>query len=195
MAKHRIENVTKKTDIRIKKKKWISIIAPKDFNEVEIGETLCERPEQAVGRTVVANLSSLINDPKKQHVQVRLRVKSVQNDKAFTEIAGYELSGAYVKKVIRRIGGKMEDSFLASTKDNVKFRIKPLLMTRHKIYKSTLNDIRIRTREHIISEFKNMDMHAALAAVIQNKLQKDIRDNVKKIYPVSLSEIRKLELQ
>src|SRR3989344_428499 len=191
MAKHRIENATKKTDIRIKKKRWISLVAPKDFNEVEIGETLCERPEQAVGRTIIVNLSSLTNDPKKQNVQVRLKIISVQNDRALTELVGYELSGAYVKKVIRRTGGKMEDSFIVCTKDNAQFRIKPLLMTRHKIYKSTLNDIRLKTREHITSEFKNMDTPTALAAVIQNKLQRDIKDSVKKIYPVSLSEIRK----
>ena len=195
MAKHRIENATKKTDIKLKKKRWLILIAPKDFNEVEIGETLCERPEQVVGRTILMSLSSLLNDPKKQHVQVRLRVASTHDDKAFTEIIGYELSGAYVKKAIRRIGGKVEDSFVAVTKDNTSFRVKPLLMTRHKIYKSTLNDIRLKAREHIIADFKAMDTPTALAAVFHNKLQKDLRESIKKIYPVSLSEIRKLERQ
>ncbi|MEK6813026.1 MAG: hypothetical protein AABX86_02850, partial [Nanoarchaeota archaeon] len=148
-----------------------------------------------VGRTVLVSLSSLTNDPKKQNVQVRLRVTSVQNDKAFTELTGYELSGAYVKKVIKRVGGKIEDSFTVITKDNIAYCIKPLLMTRHKTYKSTLNDIRLKIREHLTADFKAMDSPAALAAVLQNKLQKDMRDVVKKIYPLSLSEIRKLERQ
>ncbi len=195
MAKHRIENATKKTDIKLKKKRWVTLIAPKDFHEVELGEALCEKPEQVVGRTVLVSLSSLTNDPKKQNVQVRLRVTSVQNDKAFTELTGYELSGAYVKKVIKRVGGKIEDSFTVITKDNIAYCIKPLLMTRHKTYKSTLNDIRLKIREHLTADFKAMDSPAALAAVLQNKLQKDMRDVVKKIYPLSLSEIRKLERQ
>ena len=193
MAKHRIENVTKKTDIKMKKKRWISILAPAAFNSQELGETTCERPEQLVGRKLVINLMSLTNDPKKQNVQVHFKIVNVTNDKAETQIVGCELSGAYVKKVIRRSGGKVEDSFAVTTKDNVKFQVKPLLMTRHKIYKSTLNDMQLKAREYIQNDFKNMDAEVALQAILMNKLQKETRENVRKIYPVSLCEIRKLE--
>ncbi|MDO8556545.1 MAG: hypothetical protein Q7R96_05235 [Nanoarchaeota archaeon] len=193
MAKHRIENVTKKTDIKLKKKRWLTIVAPTSFNSQELGETTCERPEQLIGRKLVINLMSLTNDPKKQNVQVEFKIVNVANDQAETQIVGYELSGAYVKKVIRRSGGKVEDSFSVVTKDNITFQIKPLLMTRHKIYKSTLNDMRLKAREHIQNDFKTMDAETALQSVMMNKLQKETREDVKKIYPVSLCEIRKLE--
>ncbi|MDO8628425.1 MAG: hypothetical protein Q7R56_01590 [Nanoarchaeota archaeon] len=194
MAKHRIENATKKTDIKLKKKQWVALLAPQLFNNIEVGETICERTEQLVGRNVIINLMTLTNDPKKQNVDVHLKIKTITEGKAMTEMTGYELSGAYVKKIIRRSGGKIEDSFPVTTKDNVTFQIKPLLMTKSKTYKSTLNSMRLQVREHITQDFKNMDTLTALTAIIQNKLQKETRESVKKIYPASVCEIRKLEI-
>ncbi|HLD13009.1 MAG TPA: hypothetical protein VJB87_05480 [Candidatus Nanoarchaeia archaeon] len=194
MAKHRIENATKKTDVKLKKKIWIALQAPAIFNNMEVGETICERPEQLVGRNMAINLMTLTNDPKKQNVDVHLKIKSISEGKANTELVGYELSGAYVKKIIRRSGGKIEDSFPVTTKDNITFQIKPLLMTKSKTYKSTLNSMRLQVREHITQDFKNMDAQTAFLAVIQNKLQKETRESVKKIYPASVCEIRRLEL-
>ena len=45
----------KKTVDKWKKKKWFKIIAPKQFNEVVLGETPAEKETQVINRVVEAS--------------------------------------------------------------------------------------------------------------------------------------------
>ncbi|MEK6904751.1 MAG: hypothetical protein AABW87_04120 [Nanoarchaeota archaeon] len=192
MAKHKKEGITK-AEIKIKKKKWVSILAPKEFNNVEVGESICEDISQLVGRKLIVSLMSLTNDPKKQNIKVHLKITDVKNEKANTEIVGYELSGAYIRRITRRSGGKIEDSFLVISKDNVQFRVKPLIIARYYTKRSVLSDIRELVRKNLTEGFKNMNAADLINSIMHNKVQKDIRDAANKIYPVGMCEIKKLE--
>src|SRR3989344_1941834 len=64
------EQVSKKV-----KKRWIPMVASKEFDHVVLGETYVDDPEKAVGKVVRVNLMSLTNDPKKQSKTV-LMVKA-----------------------------------------------------------------------------------------------------------------------
>lgn len=194
MAKHKKEGVTK-AEVKVKKKKWVSILAPKDFDSVEVGETICEDSSQLAGRKLIVNMMNLTNDPKKQNIKAHLKITDVKNDRAHTELTGYELSGAYIKRVTRRSGGKIEDSFLAVSKDNIKFRIKPLIITRYDTNRRTLNGIRKLVKENLLNEFKNMGAKDIIGSILHNKVQKTMREKANKVYPVGICEIRKLEIK
>jgi len=78
---------------------WYKILAPKVFNEQEIGQTL---GSNLVGRVVKLPLSRLIDDITKQHIHLFLRLKEVEDGVVRTEIKGYELSRAYLARLVRR---------------------------------------------------------------------------------------------
>ena len=74
-----VKKITK--ELRKRKKKWIVLVAPREFNNSEIGESLCSEPKELIGRVVAVNLSSLVNDPRKQNIKVRFRVNDVKVEK------------------------------------------------------------------------------------------------------------------
>lgn len=191
MAKHRKEDV-KKSEVKKKKKIWVSIFAPQQFNNLEIGETLCEEPKQLIGRKINVNLMTLTNDPKKQNVRLNFKVKEVKGEKVEAEVVGYELNSSHVKRVVRRGSEKIDDSFLVETKDNIKYRIKPLLLTRYETKRSILSAIRAKMREIAVENFKKNDSVTMLNLIVSNTFQREAKDAIKKIYPIAICEIRML---
>ncbi|MBI2659050.1 hypothetical protein HYX05_03050 [Candidatus Woesearchaeota archaeon] len=50
---------------KLKKKQWFQIIAPKQFENAVIGETLVYSPSQMLGKTLSHSLMNLTNDMKR----------------------------------------------------------------------------------------------------------------------------------
>ena len=180
-------------EVRKKKKKWIALVAPREFNNLEIGESLCSEPKELIGKVVAVNLSSLISDPRKQNIRIRFRVNDVKEEKATTEIIGYEILPAYIKRVVRRGRGKIEDSFICESKDKVRMRIKPLILTKNKTKKSILSTLRKMTREFFIKNLENVNYSEVIRALIANKFQREIKNYLKKVYPIAICEIKILK--
>ena len=67
-----------KTTIKVKKKKWFEIVAPKLFDERVIGETTALEPDKLIGKPVLINLMALTNDPRKQNVSIKFNIESVK---------------------------------------------------------------------------------------------------------------------
>jgi len=74
----------KKTTDKWKKKAWYTIVAPDEFESKEIGETIVEKPENLVGRTIIITGRELANQPKKQHVQLKFKIRETKGNKAFS---------------------------------------------------------------------------------------------------------------
>ncbi|PIN73801.1 hypothetical protein COV22_01385, partial [Candidatus Woesearchaeota archaeon CG10_big_fil_rev_8_21_14_0_10_47_5] len=84
-----------------KKKKWITILAPKLFGGV-LGESCVTESSEAMSKTVNANLMSLTNDIKHQAINIKFKVTEIVGDKAATEPVSYEFSPAAIKRIVRR---------------------------------------------------------------------------------------------
>ena len=174
------------------KKKWIKIVAPKILNHVEVGETLCSDNKKVIGRVFEVNIGSLTNDLKRSYMKLKLRINEIKGEQANTEVIGYDTVKAYIKKTIRKNRSKVEDSFIAECKDKVKVRIKPLIVTRYKAKRSVLTGLRKKTREFLLENCKKLSFEQLVSFVINNKLQRDLRKVLKKIFPLAVSEIRML---
>ena len=59
---------------RKKRKKWYTVLATKDLQELYLGETLAEEPQELLGRHLHLNLMTLLNDPKKQSITVHFAI-------------------------------------------------------------------------------------------------------------------------
>ena len=87
-----------KTTIK-KKKKWIAIIAPKELKNVELGETPTYNLNSLIGKTIKTSLMALTQNIKQQNVKLTFSVNEVKEEKAYTEVTGYELSQSFIKRI------------------------------------------------------------------------------------------------
>lgn len=175
---------------RRKKKTWFNIVTPKEFGNYVIGETSAFEPQQLVGRNVKVSLMNLINDPKKQNIQITFKIKNVSDKNAVTEITAYELLPIYVKRMMRKGRKKIEISFTAETKDKVKIVMKPVIITRTKTQRSKLSMIRKLAKEFIIEKVKTQDLTDVLNDTISTKMQRELKEKIKKIYPLAVCEFK-----
>ena len=116
--------------IKVKKKKWYPILAPRTFNESVIGETPATDAESIVGKIVSANLMNLTGDMKKQNINMKFVVTEIKGDHAHTETSRYQMIPALIKQLVRRRRDRIDDSIICKTKDNKIINIKPIILTR-----------------------------------------------------------------
>lgn len=100
----------------------------------------------------------------------------------------------FLKRVTRKGTNYVEDSFSAEC-DNARIRIKPFLITRRKVSRKVRKALREKAREEIISYVKDKTFETIFDDVIKNNLQKPLSLKLKKIYPLSLCEIRVLNVE
>lgn len=176
---------TKAQELKKKKKKWIPILAGKEFNNQEIGETYLEEPEQALGRFVEANLMMLTRDSKKQNFNVKFKISEVKNNQAYAELIGYSMQVAQLKRTTKKGKNKVDDSMGYKTKDDVNIVIKPILISKALTYKTTLKMLRQHTRGFLVNYTKNNTYANIMRDIVNGNLQKDIKGSLKKYYPVT----------
>lgn len=181
------------TQIAKKKKKWFSIIAGPEFNNAEVGETLANEDTKITGRTLEVNLANITQDPKSQNIKVKFRIKEVKGNEAHSEFISYKMLSTYVKRVIRPAKEKVDDSFQYETKDNAKIVMKTLILTKAKTKHSILSNLRNKSHELLRDYCKKIDYKNLIIDLVSHNLQKDLKNALKKVYPLSVCEIRMME--
>ena len=180
---------------KLKKKQWFSIIAPKQFNDAVIGETLVYEPQAMLGKTLSHSLMNLTNDIKRQNVNIHFKVVEIDGDKAKTSIIGYEIIPSSIKRFVRRNSVKMDLSFACDAADNVPLRVKPLIITRADVKGSVAAKMRNSIAQFLIKSIKKMTYDEVLNDLISHKMQSIMRESLNKIYPVKVCEIRYMGIE
>ncbi|MBS3149286.1 hypothetical protein J4455_01150 [Candidatus Woesearchaeota archaeon] len=176
-----------------KKRKWYKILGSQEFNNPEIGETLSSDPNLILKKTTQVYLNTLTNDPKNQNIKIIFSVNKIENDIAYSELIRYELVQAFIRRVVRRDRNKIDDSFIAETKDNLKVRIKPIVMTKNQTKGIIVTKIRKEIRDNLLKNIKTLDLKELFMNTINHSLQNSLRESIKKIYPIASCEVRILE--
>jgi len=184
----------KKSAVKVVKKKWVSLYASAEFNKQRIGETYVVETKDAVGKNLTVNLMALTMDPKKQNLSVSFISEKIQGDGVFCRCIGYRMSSVSMKKIVRRNRTKVADSFIVKTKDGKDIRIKPLLIARGHASKATCTDLRKKARAYIAVSVNQMTYSQFITETIQRRFQRRLQDLLKKIYPLSVCEIRAFQL-
>jgi len=103
-----------------------------------------------------------------------------------------KLMPSYLKRMVRKGTNYIEDSFSAETKD-AQVRIKPFLVTRRKVSRAIRKALREKAKEEIINYIETKKTDEIFQEILKNILKKIISLKLKKIYPLSLCEIRVLK--
>jgi ribosomal protein S3AE len=186
--------IKKKTKSKVVKKKWYNIVAPKVFNEAQVGEILLAEPEAAKGRGMRVSLMTILGDPSKQNQAVNLKLTTFSDNKYSTEITGYKLLPAAVKRMIRRNRDKVDDSFVLKTKDGKLARIKPVVVTRGKTTNSVLTAMRKYIRAYLAKYVANVTFDELIRDIIGKRMQIDLAKLLKKFHPIGIFDIRMINL-
>ena len=179
-------------NLKKKKKKWISLLSTKDFGNVELGETFVDENEKVIGKVVCANMMNLTRDMKKQNVQLYFIVKEITNNEAHTELYAYEMVPAFLKRVTKKAKERVDHSFELLSQDNITFRIKPIMMTKGIAHHSVATSLRKAVQDSIAATAKKTTFADLMKSVIAGNLQKDLKLELKKIYPLNSCMIKSL---
>ena len=184
------EQVTK-----LKKKQWYPIIAPKQFNEAVIGETLVYEPQAMIGKTLSHSLMNLANDPKRQNISIHFKIVAVDGEQARTSIIGYQISTYSIKRFVRRSSEKIDLSFTCETADNVFLRVKPLVVAKSEVKGTVAAKLRHNVISYLVKTIKKLSYDEVLNDLISHKLQTNVKETLNKIYPLKVCEIRYLGIE
>ena len=118
----------------------------------------------------------------------------VKGDEVFTLPKELKLLPYYLRRMVRRGTNYVEDSFSAEAKDSV-VRIKPFLVTRRKVSRAVRKALRNKAKEELTLWAKELSAEGIFDDILKGKIQKELSLKLKKIYPLSLCEIRVLEVE
>lgn len=113
----------------------------------------------------------------------------VKDDEASATPTKLSLMPSYLKRMVRKGTRYVEDSFSTPCK-NAQVRIKPFLITRRRVSRAIRKALRDKAREELIEYVKDKKFEDIFQDILSNKLQKPLSLKLKKIYPLSLCEIR-----
>jgi len=181
-------------EIKKKKKAWVKIVGPKDFKNNELGESYVNDPNSLVGKKLKVDLAALIGDMRKQNTFIGFIISEVSGNQAKADFISYNLSIAHIRRMIRAGKDKLEYSFVVNLKDNRKMRVKTLVLTKVKTKNSVLTAIRKGTNDYFTEFGKIGGFYEVIEKMIDGELIKDLRATLKKVYPLSVLEIKSVEL-
>ena len=141
--------------------------------------------EELNGRSIKYDLTRLLRG---KSVLLSFNVK-VEGNKAVAYPKEFVILPYFIRRMIRKGTNYVEDSFVAETKDS-KVEVKPFLITRKKVSREVRKALREKARQEIIDYLKGKDTLAVFDDLLQNKMERSLNAKLKKIYPLSLCEIR-----
>lgn len=115
-------------------------------------------------------------------------------DKAVAYPRKLNLLPSFLRRMVRKGTNYVEDSFSAECVD-AKIRIKPFIITRRKVSRAVRKALRDKTKEELLSYVKKKTVNELFDDILKNQLQKSLSLKLKKIYPLSLCEIRVLSVE
>lgn len=168
----------------------------KKFFEVEIPsinkntELLAYDVEELEGRHIKYDLTRVLRG---KSTVLGAKVK-VENGKAIANPVQIKLMPYYLKRMVRKGTNYVEDSFSIETK-NGQVRIKPFLITRRKVSRAVRKALREKAKEELTNYAKSKTNVQIFEDILKNALQKNLSLKLKKVYPLSLCEIRILKVE
>ncbi len=177
----------KQTKVISKRKKFVDVDVPLTKTKVAL---VANSINDVQGKTIKLDLTRQLRG---KSIEAVLKVK-VENDQATAHIIKIKLMPYFIRRMIRKRISYVEDSFDAPSQESL-IKIKPFIITRKKVSRVVRKTIRNQTKnwmEDYLAERKDEEIFNDILA---NKLQKQLSMRLKKTYPLSLCEIRILEIK
>ncbi len=166
------------------KKKFIEVEVPILSEKLEVLGT----PEDLHKKSIKLDLSRKLRG---RGAEICLEIQN-QEGKLVAYPKRIELVKAYIRRMLRKRISTVEDSFPLKCQD-IEGTIKPILITRKKVSRAVRHNLRKTCKELIIEAAKDKTYLELADEILYGNFQKEIYPKLKKVYPLSLCEIRILE--
>jgi len=153
-------------------------------------ELIGNTAEDVKGKTIKLDMTRQL---KGKSMEVVVKV-DVENNKLIANPIRMRLMPYFIRRMIRKKISYIEDSFIVPSQESM-IRVKPFLITRKRVSRVVRKTLRNKTRnwlEDYISQKKDNEI---FNEILGNKMQKPLSLVLKKTYPLSLCEIRILEVK
>ena len=170
-----------------RKKKFFDVDMPVIEKETQLQ---AYESSELDGRIITYDLTRLL---KGKSMLLQLRVKS-ENGKMIASPMQAKLLPYFLRRMVRKGTIYVEDSFSTPSKDG-KLIVKPFLVTRRKVSRAIMKALRDKAKEELTEYFKSKNSEMLFDEMIKGQMQKYLSLKLKKIYPLSLCEIRILKLE
>ncbi len=137
------------------------------------------------GRYIKYDLTRILRG---KSILLKMKVE-VKGEKAIAIPREIKLMPYFLRRMVRKGTNYVEDSFSTTCK-NAELRIKPFLITRRRVSRAVRKALREKAREELINYVKNKDTITLFEEILKNQIQKPLSLKLKKIYPLTLCEIR-----
>jgi ribosomal protein S3AE len=166
------------------RKKYIDVQIP------ILGETtrVLGTPENLHNKTIKLDLTRKLRG---KGLTIKLRIFNIEG-KLIAIPNNLQLTTSYVRRMMRKRTDYVEDSFQARCSD-VRVTIKPLLITRKKVSRAVRKNLRNVAREFLLNHIKEKEYLEIYNEILDGTLQKTMLPKLKKVYPLSFSDIRIFE--
>lgn len=182
--------VTKKT----KSKEWFTIVAPKLFDEKDIGRTMVSDPKNLPGRKIILSMMELTEDFSKYYMKVIFKIVRVEGNRAFAEFNGSECMRDYISRMILRRVRRIDAVQDLKTKDGIIIRVKSLAIISRRVKSSIQKNIRAHIKEMMKEEVENSTLDEFIEKIISDEIKGRVLRETRQAYPVRTFEIRKTEI-
>ncbi len=177
-----------KTDKQlVKRKKFIDVDIPIIRSKIEL---IGNSAKELENRTIKLDMTRQL---KGKSVELVLRI-GFENDKPIASPFKIKLMPYFIRRMIRKRISYVEDSFSTPSQESF-LLIKPFLITKRSVSRAIRKTLRNKTKnwiEDYIAERKDEEI---FSEILSNRMQKSLSLSLKKTYPLSLCEIRILEIK
>ena len=177
-----------------KGKTWYRLHAPSMFNYAIMAHTPANNPEFVNGRVTEVPLEQLTGDFSQKNFMVKFRVHETRGNNAFTTFDGHRLTSDYKRALTRRRNSRIDCNFVLNLQDDVKIRIKPIIMVDKRIKKSQEKMLRAVANKHIEEQISKLNLSEALKKIYSGDLNKEVSTALKSTYPTKRVEISKISV-
>ena len=166
------------------RKKYIDVQIP------ILGETtrVLGTPENLHNKTIKLDLTRKLRG---KGLTITLRIFNMEG-KLIAIPKDLQLTTSYIRRMMRKRTDYVEDSFQARCSD-VRVTVKPLLITRKKVSRAVRRNLRNVAREFLLDYMKEKEYLEIYNEILDGTIQKTMLPKLKKVYPLSFSDIRIFE--
>ncbi|MEM4673017.1 MAG: 30S ribosomal protein S3ae [Sulfolobales archaeon] len=177
-----------------KYKKWFTVLSPSILGEIPIATIPADDSSKILNRSIEVTLYDLTGDVSQLHMRFILKIIGVEDSTARTAFREVYLSRDYLRSLTKRKSSKISLIANLETKDGSKLRISAVAFTTYTCKTSQKKLIR-RNMYNVISEIsKQSTLDEIIKDVISGKIQSQLFEVAKKIYPVRKVEIAKIKI-
>jgi len=175
-------------------KKWFTVYASHAFGFAELGVIPANSEKHLLGRVMEVSFYDITKDVSQLPIKLKFQIVKVDGDKAYTQFKGFELSGDYIRSLVRRGTTRIDAIVNVVTKDGVKMRVMAMTITMHRVKTSQEKAIRRIMTEVLLEKASQLTFDEYVQESVLGIIAQEIFNRAKKIYPLKKVEVRKIKV-